>query len=186
MPTRSQDQLAAIIAELDRTGHANITRLTVLKKWFEYHPKRLRAFGLWVAERAAARGDSATEEAAALFAQARVLLTERPLSEPRPDWIAAETLHHRLRAFQNTFQRQHWGPVRIIQNWDLLLVEEGLALYLGQRRSPTDGYRLAVDECKHYDPHYGTDLNGPARAKLAALIGFMTTVEARESQEARP
>ena len=59
MPTAVQDKLAAIINEIDRTGHANIMRLTVLKKWFE-HPRRLRAFGLWVAERAANRGEGVT------------------------------------------------------------------------------------------------------------------------------
>ncbi|WP_295443885.1 hypothetical protein [uncultured Thiodictyon sp.] len=179
MPPRVQDKLAAIIAEIDRAGCANVMRLTVLKKWFE-HPRRLRAFGLWVAERAAARGDAATGEAAELFAQARALLTERPLSEPMPGWTAAERLHHRLRAFQNTYEH-HWGPVRIIKNWDLLLIEEGLALYLGERRDPTAGYRLAVDECKHYEGLFG-DLTRPSRAKLTALIGFVATTEAREGE----
>ena len=96
MPPRIQDKLAAIIAEIDRTGHAKTTRLNVLKKWFE-HPGRLRAFGLWVAERAAARGDTATA---------------RPRS------------------------------------------------------------------CSHF----GTDLNGPSREKLVALLGFVATTEAREGE----
>jgi len=183
MPSRVQDQLAAILAEIDRTGQADVLRLTVLKKWFEYHPKRLRAFGLWVAERAAARGEGAEGEAADLFATARTLLTERPLSEPRPGWTAAETLHRRLAAFQNTVQYIRGTPVRIIRNRNLLLVEEGLALYLGQRTRPTDGYRLAADDCEHYDPHYGTNLNGPARERVAALLGFVATVEAQEGQQ---
>ena len=85
-------------------------------------------------------------------------------------------------AFQNTHEHQRWGPVRIIQNWDLLLVEEGLDLYLGQRRSPTDGYRLAADDCKHYEPRFGTDLNGPSRERLVALLGFVATVDAREGE----
>ncbi len=155
-------------------------RLTVLKNWFK-SPERLRAFGLWVAERAVARGDGATSEAAALFAQARTLLTERPPTEPL-DWTAAEQLHHRLRAFQDTYQRQQWGPVRVIANQDLLLVEEGLALYLGPQRTPTAGYRLAADDCKHYDSRFGTDLNGPSRERLLALLGYVSTVEARESE----
>ncbi|WP_295440724.1 hypothetical protein [uncultured Thiodictyon sp.] len=181
MPPRIQDKLAAIIAEIDSTGHANTTRLTVLKKWFE-HPRRLRAFGLWVAERAAARGDAATGETAELFAEARALLTERPLSEPMPGWTATEVLQRRLVAFQNTFRDHPWGRVRIIKNKDLLLIEEGLALYLGQRRTPYDGYRLAADDCEHYDPHFGTNLNGPARERVTALIAFVTTTEAREGE----
>ncbi len=181
MPTQVQDKLTAIINEIDRTGHANIMRLTVLKKWFE-HPRRLRAFGLWVAERAANRGEGVTGEAATLFEQARALLTERPLSEPMPGWTAAEVLHRRLVAFQNTHRHQQWGPVRIIRNWDLLLVEQGLDLYLGQKRAPTDGYRLAADDCQHYDPRFGTNLNGPSRERLVALLGFVATVEAREGE----
>jgi hypothetical protein len=35
--------------------------------------------------------------------------------------------------------------VRLIRNHDLLLAEEGLALYLGFCTTVTDGYRLAVE-----------------------------------------
>jgi hypothetical protein len=70
--------------------------------------------------------------------------------------------------------------VRIIKKWDLMLIEEGLALYLGLKRTPYDGYRLALDDCQHYEPKFGTDLNGPSREKLVALLGFVATTEARE------
>ena len=179
MSSKVQDKIKAIIAEIDRIGHADVLRLTVLKKWFE-SPRRLRSFGLWMAERAANRGEDTTGEVAELFAEARTLLTERPLSEPDPPFLATERLHRRLRAFQNTYQRIHSTPVRIIQQWDLMLIEEGLALYLGQKRTPYDGYRLALDDCKHYEPKFGTDLNGPSREKLVALLGFVATTEARE------
>jgi hypothetical protein len=173
-----QDKLASIIAEIDRTGHADIMRLTVLKKWFK-HPKRLAAFGLWVAQRAVARGDAATGAAKDLFTQAQALLIDNTPAGSRPSWEEAERLHRRLRLFQNRFQRQTWGPVRIIDSWELLLIEEGLNLYLNVNASPTDGYRLAVDDCAHYDPRFGQDLNGPSRAKIEALIGFIATIEAR-------
>lgn len=61
-----------------------------------------------------------------------------------------------------------------------MLVEQGLALYLDFGSTPTDGYRLAVDACKHYESRFGTDLNGPSRDRLLALAGFLTAVEARE------
>ena len=179
MPSSIQDKFASIIAEIDRTGHADVLRLTVLKKWFE-QPRRRRAFGLWVAERAAARGDAATGEAGELFALARAVLLELPPAGTRPGWTETERLYRRLRAFQDDFTRQQWGPVRIIRNHDLLLMEEGLALYLGLRTAPTDAYRLAVEDCAHYDGRYGRDLNGPSRDKLLALVGFVTTREARE------
>lgn len=179
MPSKVQEKIKAILADIDRTGHADVLRLTVLKKWFE-SPRRLRAFGLWMAERAANRGEDATGEVAELFTQARALLTERPLSEPDPSLLATERLYRRLRAFQNTYQRIHSVPVRIIMKWDLMLIEEGLALYLGLKCQPYDGYRLALDDCRNNNSQYGTDLNGPSREKLVALLGFVATTEARE------
>jgi hypothetical protein len=177
MATSVQHQLAAIIAEIDRTGHADVLRLTVLKNWFR-QPGRLAAFGLWVARRAAARGALAAGAAAELLGQAHALLADPGSPESRPEWSATEALHRRARVFQDQLKRQAWGPVRVIRNWDLLLVEQGLALYLGHCDSPTDGYRLAVDDCAHYDPHYGTDLNGPSRDRLEALLTYVTAVEA--------
>ncbi|TVQ86387.1 MAG: hypothetical protein EA400_13170 [Chromatiaceae bacterium] len=186
MPARSpasiRDKLGAIIDEIDRTGHADLLRLTVLKRWFA-HPARLYAFGLWVARQAAARGETGgvrAAEAGPLFAQARALLLETAAAGGRPDWSGAERLYRCLRAFQNEFERQAWGPVRIIRNHDLYLIEAGLALYLALRPAPGDGYRLAADYCGHYSSAYGRDLNGPARDRLLELIGFITAQEAGE------
>jgi len=175
-----RDQLAAIIAEIDRTGHADVLRLTVLKKWFR-QPGRLAAFGLWVARRAAARGEGATGAAGDLLALARALLGDPGSPESRPERDATEALYRRSRALEDQLERQAWGPVRVIRNWDLLLVEQGLALYLGHCDSPTDGYRLAVDDCAHYDSRYGTDLNGPSRGRLEALLAYVTAVDAAQS-----
>jgi hypothetical protein len=178
MPASIQSRLASIINEIDRTGHADVLRLTVLKQWFK-QPGRLGAFGLWVAARAAARGDTAGE-AGDLFALAQALLVKQPAAGAKPDRVETERLYRRLCAFQNQTTRQSWGPVRIIWNHDLLLVEEGLALYLGLSSTPTDGYRLAVEDCANYDSAYGRDLNGPARDRLLILIEFVTAQEAQQ------
>jgi hypothetical protein len=172
-----QSRLAAIVAEIDRTGHADVLRLTVLKRWLEQAP-RLRALGLWVATRAAARGDAAAGEAGALFAQAQALLPGDASPGAEPGRAELAGLYRRLCTFQDKTVRQRWGPVRIIRNHDLLLVEDGLALYLGLCAAPTDGYRLAVEHCAHYDSRYGRDLNGPSRERLLELIGFVATQDA--------
>ena len=39
-------------------------------------------------------------------------------------------LHDRLRRFQNEYKNHQWGPGRTIHNWDLLLVEQALAICL--------------------------------------------------------
>jgi len=47
---------------------------------------------------------------------------------PKVDRGSAKVLHDRLREFQNEYKNQQWGPVRIIHNWDLMLLEQALAI----------------------------------------------------------
>lgn len=183
MRTSVPEKIIKIIDEIDAKGNANLTRLTVLKKWFE-HPGRLPAFGLWVAARAASRKGKTAGAAGELFDEARALLVGRKIGASGPDRTAAEDLHRRLRDFQNEHRNQNWGPVRIIHHWNLLLVEEGLALYLWHHHSPSHGYRLAVAYCQHYDPRYGNGLNGPSRTKLEEIVHFMFNLEALEDDVA--
>jgi hypothetical protein len=181
------EKLLVIVEEIDAKGNANVTRLTVLKKWFEV-PGRLPAFGLWVARRAAGRKGKTKDAAGALLDEARGLLgttaTREGFFQPL-DRHAVTRLHHRARDFQNEFQRQVWGPVRIIHSWPLLQVEQGLALYLGLRNAPRDGYKVAADLCQHYDPRYGHGLNGPSRTKVMEIVSFMFDLEASEGESIR-
>jgi hypothetical protein len=94
-----------------------------------------------------------------------------------------------LRDFQNEYQNQRWGPVRVIHNWNLLLVEQGLAICLwhaeastelSRTSSPSHGYKLAADYCRHFDSRYGNSLNGPSRTKILEMVRFMFTLEALE------
>src|SRR6185369_11337689 len=73
MRTQVPEKLQAIVEEIDAHGSASLTRLTVLKKWFE-HPGRLPAFGLWIAKRAAGRKGKTKAAAGALVDEARALL----------------------------------------------------------------------------------------------------------------
>ena len=75
--------------------------------------------------------------------------------------------------------------MRIIHCWPLLLVEEGLALYLGIGDSPAAGYKLAADFCQHYDSRFGNCLNGPSRTKVMEIVQFMFTTEAIEEDDGR-
>ncbi len=187
MRTNTPEKLLAIVEEIDAQGSASLTRLIVLKKWFE-HPGRLPAFGLWIAKRAAGRKGKTKATAGALMGEARALLGTAATREGflRPvDPGAARLLHDRARDFQNEFQHQQWGPVRIIHCWPLLLLEQGLALYLGETNSPTDGYKLAADFCQHYDARHGNGLNGPSRTKIVEIVRFMFTYEAIETDGGR-
>ena len=177
--TNIPEKLLKIVNEIDEHGNANLTKLTVLKKWYEYSD-RLPVFAIWVASRASSRKGKTGGDAAALFRQARVLLANVDVVRPELDRQAAETLHDRLRRFQIEYENQRWGPVRIIRNWNLMLVEQALAIWLWYGDSPAQGYKLAADYCQHYDSHYGNGLNGPSRTKIQEIVRFMFRVEAQE------
>jgi len=179
MQTTIPEKLLAIVDEIDANGSANLTRLTILKKWFD-HPERLSAFAIWVAGRAVSRKGKTNGAAAELFKEARNMLSGIDRICPQPDRGAVQMLHDRLRNFQNEYQHQRWGRVRIIHNWNLMLVEKSLAIYLWNLDSPTHGYKLAADYCQHCDSRYGNGLNGPSRTKIGEIVRFMFTIEALE------
>ena len=186
MRTKVPEKLIKIIDDIDAEGNASLTRLTVLKKWFEApgrkNNNRLRAFAVWVARRALSRKGKTAGAAGELFSEARVLLGGLGQACPTLQANAAADLHQRLRDFQNEFKSHQWGAVRIINNWNLLLVEQALAIWLWHHDSPSHGYKLAADYCQHYDRRYGNGLNGPARTKLEEMVRFMFSMEALEDE----
>jgi hypothetical protein len=70
--------------------------------------------------------------------------------------------------------------LRVIHNWNLLLGEEGLGIYLWYADSPMHGYKPAANYCQHYHSRYGNSLNGPSRTKILEIVRFMFMVEAIE------
>jgi len=181
MSTTVPDKLIKITRDIEETGSASLTRLTVLKKWFEQDPKRLSSFVVFIAIQALAGKGKISDESLALFHEARELLKAMEMYDPKLDRSAAEKLYRRLREFQCEYGKQQWGPVRIINNWSLFLIEDAIRIYLFSTRSASDGYRLAADYCKNYDPKYGSDLNGPSLAKIDAIAQFVRFVEAAEN-----
>jgi hypothetical protein len=188
MRTPVPEKLLKLADDIAQHGAVPVTRLTVLKKWFERRD-RLSAFAVWVALRAISRKGKAAKKAADLFREARTLMKGldglRPMiAEAKRD--DARDLLRRLRAFQDIYRATHWGQVRTIDNWQLFLVEQGLAILLNQFASPTVGYKLAADYCRHYDPRYSDGLNGPSKGKLLEIVRFMNGVEALEPDEGDP
>jgi hypothetical protein len=120
MRTSIPEKLLKIVEEIDERGNASLTRLTVLKKWF-VRPERLSAFAIWIATRAVSRKSKTSGAAAGFFREARTLLAGLD-KHPQLDRRATQVLHGRLRDFQNEYQNQRWGPVRIVHNWNLMLV----------------------------------------------------------------
>ena len=121
------EKLLKIGDEIARNGNANLTRLTVMKKWFE-RPERLSAFAVWIATRAVSRKGKIGGAAAELFREAERLLVCADGRPPKPNRKAAEALHRRLVDFQDERHKLRWGSARIIHNWNLMLVEHALAI----------------------------------------------------------
>jgi hypothetical protein len=63
-----------------------------------------------------------------------------------------------VRAIQNTYRNQAWGPVRIIHSTEVLLIEYALSCLLQPAASADWGYYLARQYAERYDPQYGTGL----------------------------
>jgi hypothetical protein len=179
MRTTIPEKLLNVAAEIKEHGSANLTRLTVLKKWFE-KPHRLSSFAIFVAKRASGRKGKSTGEAAKLFQNAWVLLKGANVFCPEVSQETAEKLHGRLHAFQNEHKKLRWGTARIIKNHRLFLIEEGLRIYLWHSKLPQEGYRLAANYCEHYDPSYGNCLNGESYTKIHEIVRFLFTIEALE------
>lgn len=175
-----QEKLLKIADDIGEHGSVNLTRLVVLKKWLE-KPERLSAFAIWIAARATSRKGKASGAAAGLFREASALLAGVDECHPQLDREKARALHHRLRGLPSEYRKQRWGVVRIVHNWNLMLVEHALAIHLWHANSPAEGYKLAADYCQNFDSRYGNGLNGPSHTKIEELVRFVRTVEASES-----
>jgi hypothetical protein len=180
MRTNIPEKLLEIANHIEESGSVPITRLTVLKKWFEQNPKRLSSLAIAIAKRASTRNGTTTGETAKLFDEARTLLKTTEKYNPQLEREAAIDLHKRLKAFQNEYKRSQWGVVHLVRDRNLFLIEDGLRIYLGPEISPSDGYRLVANYCEHYDPQYGNSLNGPSSSKINGIVRIMFNIEALE------
>src|SRR5688500_1187628 len=128
MRTAIPEKLLKIAEDIQEHGSVKMTRLTVLKKWFD-RPDRLKSFAIFIARQACGKKGKITGEAAELFKEARALLTKQPKYKPVLPREEAEQLYEKLRAFQSEYHEQQGATVRIIRGWQLQLVEEGLGIY---------------------------------------------------------
>jgi hypothetical protein len=177
------EKLRDIATDIKEHGHANLTRLTVLKKWFEA-PGRIMSFGAFIAIQASQPTRKTTKKAEQLLCEAREILAEVDLFVPKIPNDRAKRLHARLEAFQGERRDTRRASVRIIHNRDLFLVEGGLGLYLWYRNSPSQAYQLAASYCEHYDPRFGDGLSGPSVKRIQEIADFTLAVETHESGEA--
>ena len=179
--TNIAEKLQAIVADIKERGYANLTRLTVLKKWFEA-PGRIASFGTFIAIQASRQTRKTTKEAEQLLSEAREILADVDHFAPKIPKDRATQLLARLEAFQDERRETQWASVRIIRDRNLFFVESGLGLYLWHRNSPSRAYQLAASYCEHYSPRYGNGLSGPSAKRIQEINDFTLAVEAGENQ----
>ena len=135
----------------------------MLKRWFD-RSERQYAFALWVADRATLRKGKTAGEVVQLFREARRLLKKPVPVRHEVDRTATQRLYERLRVFQYEYRRDRWGDIRIVHNWNSLLVEKGLAIYLDPRPEAAACYKLAADYRQHCARVWQLP-NGPSSTK---------------------
>jgi hypothetical protein len=172
------DKLLRIYQEIHLKGNAPLDRLDILEPWLA-SPLRLRAFAVVVAGRAAGKKGKTNGVAGELFQEAASLLCARyqeAMRNPQLDRSLTEGLHDRLHELRLHESRLSGSK----PNRNLLIVEEGLAIYLWHNNDPARGCKLAIDYCLNRDPHYGIGLNGPSATKIMDLARFVSTIEGYE------
>ena len=160
-------QLATIPRELREGASFNMTRLTTLKSLCEDGTAAAR-FALHLAQLTYRR----MQEKACPFhldpqqweyykqvVDEAIRQMQRYIEQPTQE--AAGLVQASLsdvRAIQNTYRNQAWGPVRIIHSTEVLLIEYTLSCLLQSTASAEWGYHLARQYAERYDPRYGTGL----------------------------
>ena len=160
-------QLATIARELREGASFNITRLTTLKSLCEDATAAAR-FAVHLAQLTYKR----MQEKGCLFhldpqqweyykqvVDEAIRQMHRYIEHPTPE--AADLVGAWLtdvRAIQNTYRNQAWGPVRIIHSTEVLLIEYALSCLLQHTASADWGYHLARQYAERYNSRYGTGL----------------------------
>ena len=83
-------------------------------------------------------------------------------------------LYERAKEAQNRFEHQQWADVRIIECWELLIVETAMECLLHPWHASLIGYQVARKYAQRYDPHYGTGLipkSAPMVEEIAEFWG---------------
>ncbi len=73
---------------------------------------------------------------------------------------------------QDEYERQRWGPVRLIHSRDLLVVEDALRCFVSPDEAPYWAYHTARQYAERYDPHYGTGLIPASTPLLEDIAQF--------------
>jgi hypothetical protein len=160
-------RLAQIAAELREGDNFEVTRLTTVKSLcedsnaavqFALHLAKL-TYRKMRAEDCPSYLDAEKWEYFNQMVHEAIRQMERYIANPTEDEVDLVRLWHSdIRALQSQYERQAWGPVRIIDSTDVLVVEPALSCVLEPYASAEWGYRIARRYAERYDARYPTGL----------------------------
>ena len=81
-------------------------------------------------------------------------------------------LLHKIQELQNEYDNQRWGPVRIIESNEALLVEYALRCIMSPSDSSYWSYLVAREYAERYDPSYGTGLIPESAPMVKEIADF--------------
>ena len=185
-------QLATIATQLREGASFNITRLTTMKSLCEDATAAAR-FAVHLAQLTYRR----MQEKACPFhldpekweyykqvVDEAIRQMARYVEEPSEE--AADLVRAWLsdvRAIQNTYRNQAWGPVRIIHSTEVLLIEYALSCLLQPTASADWGYHLARQYAERYDSRYGTGLIPESASLVEDIADFWCQYHMRKPYE---
>lgn len=160
-------RLAQLAVELGEGDYFNITRLTTLKSLcedadataqFALHLAKLTYRKMRAQECPSHLDPERWEYCNQVVAEA-IREIERYLKNPTEDEAdMVRAWRSDVRSIQDRRERQAWGPVRVIESVDVLVVEMALSSLLQPDASANWGYRIAREYAERYNPRYGTGL----------------------------
>src|ERR1700730_11435405 len=101
--TAISDKLREIAAAIEQRGSANLTRLTVIKKWFEAPSHiTLSSFAIFIADHASRRKTKTTKRAGELIREARTLLADVDVFGPN----VPRTSSHKIICISSGFPKR--------------------------------------------------------------------------------
>ena len=121
--------LAQIAAKLQEGEHFPITRLTTLKGFCE-DPEAAAKFALYLAKLTQAKAKPTKPEYERLIADGVRAMTRHLRKPTEQSKSRLEELLAQAKQAQNKFEHQQWADVRIVECWDLLIVETAMECIL--------------------------------------------------------
>ncbi|MEM9002363.1 MAG: hypothetical protein AAGE59_02430 [Cyanobacteria bacterium P01_F01_bin.86] len=159
--------LANMVQDLRQGKQFNITRLTSMKSLCA-DSEASGQFCLHLAKLTQAKIDEKRQpghleektwlECKELIGQAVAGMENHLLDPTQENKGLLQELLSRAREINNKYENQAWGPVRIIQSGDVLLIEKALYGILQSSESSHWGYQIAREYAERYNSSYGTGL----------------------------